>query len=107
MTWTKETFLRAAATQLDHPSVYMGGPSNRSLRQADKIFDAIGRYGLTVRPIAERWPDGSVHDHRCQGECVRCWGADACGMVGQSCIPCTGSCVEKTGAVLPWDDTDA
>ena len=79
------------------------------LRDVIAALDAAGYVVLhkddpvVIRPLAERWPDGSVHDYRCQGECVRCWGADACGMVGQSCIPCTGSCVERTGAVTRWE----
>ena len=53
----------------------------------------------TFPPLAERWADGSLHDFRCQGDCMVCWGADACGLVGHSCIPC-GGCADVTGAVL-------
>lgn len=55
----------------------------------------------SVVPLAERWDDGTLHDYRCNGECPRCAGADACGMVGMSCYDCTGECARKTGAVLP------
>ena len=55
--------------------------------------------GSTV-PLAEEWPDGTIHDYRCNGECPRCQGADACGMVGMSCYDCTGECAKKTGARL-------
>jgi len=30
------------------------------------------------------------HDFRCMGDCDRCWGADACSLVGSSCVPCSG-----------------
>lgn len=34
------------ASMLDHPSVFMGGPSQRSIRRARDIIDALKAEGL-------------------------------------------------------------
>jgi hypothetical protein len=95
-----------AMRDIDHP-----GLVGLDLYAADALDALLSGFVVipkdapaVVRPLAERWPDGTVHDYRCQGDCVRCWGAGACYVAtGQRCIPCTGSCVERTGAVLPWE----
>lgn len=42
---------------------------------------------------------GAEHDYRCMGECVHCRGADACSMVGMTCIPCGGQCADRKQAI--------
>jgi hypothetical protein len=49
-------------------------------------------------PGDPRW---DYHDMRCMGECEKCWGADACGLVGHSCIPCTGCLPRVDGDLVP------
>jgi len=39
---TYEETIRVAATVLDHPSIYMGGPSGQSIKRATAVFEAIG-----------------------------------------------------------------
>lgn len=52
------------ASALDFPSVYMGGPSQRSLRRAIKIVDRLTReYEITPK-------DGEAKD---SAELVRTW----------------------------------
>lgn len=42
---TKELAARAIATSLDHPSVYMGGPSKQSLQKAQRIVEFLDDWG--------------------------------------------------------------
>ncbi len=37
----KVVMLRTIAAILDHPSVYMGGPSQRNMRRAEEIYAAV------------------------------------------------------------------
>lgn len=37
----KIAVLREIAAMLDHPSVYMGGPSQRNMRRAEQIFAVV------------------------------------------------------------------
>jgi hypothetical protein len=37
----RETLQRKIAALLDHPSVYMGGPSRQSMSKADKIIKLL------------------------------------------------------------------
>lgn len=37
----KIAVLREIAAMLDHPSVYMGGPSQRNMRRAEQIYAAV------------------------------------------------------------------
>lgn len=37
----KTVVLREIAAMLDHPSVYMGGPSQRNMRRAEQIYAAV------------------------------------------------------------------
>lgn len=39
-------FVRYIGAMLDHPSVFMGGPSKTSLDRAEKIADWLARFGL-------------------------------------------------------------
>lgn len=43
----------------------------------------------TMLPVHDHG-EGFLHDPRCGRECENCHGADACGMVGHACVPCTG-----------------
>lgn len=43
---------------LDHPSVYMGGPSQQSIRKAERIVRHMERCGL----IAQATADGELKD---------------------------------------------
>lgn len=41
MSVVTEEVLRTIAAMLDHPSVYMGGPSQRNMRRAEQILAAV------------------------------------------------------------------
>ena len=67
------------ASRLDHPSVYMGGPSPTSLRKAGHILDALDRAGRLVPTTCthDEW-DESHHGIACP----------ACGMhMTKSAVP--------------------
>jgi hypothetical protein len=40
----RKTLVREIATILDYPSVYMGAPSNRSIRYAEKIIELLDEH---------------------------------------------------------------
>jgi len=40
--------VRGIASMLDHPSVYMGGPSRMAIRKAEKIVDYLRESGVEV-----------------------------------------------------------
>lgn len=55
--------LREIAAMLDHPNVYMGGPSQRNMRRAEQIYAAVApliaaaereRAALLLEAAAER-----------------------------------------------------
>lgn len=53
--------------------------------------------GVLGPAVGDNCPDcngsgQSLHDPRCSGECVKCFGAEACSLVGYSCTPCNGEC---------------
>lgn len=50
----RQTLIHRIATELDKPSVYMGGPSKRSLRQAEVIADM----GIAEGKGSIAWHDG-------------------------------------------------
>lgn len=41
MSGVTQEMLRTIAAMLDHPSVYMGGPSQRNMRRAEQIIAAV------------------------------------------------------------------
>ena len=41
MSVVTEEMVRTIAAMLDHPSVYMGGPSQRNMRRAEQIIAAV------------------------------------------------------------------
>lgn len=43
---TDEILYRMIASIIDHPSVYMGGPSHNSMRKAERIVTELKREGL-------------------------------------------------------------
>ena len=43
---TDEILCRMIASTIDHPSVYMGGPSNNSMRKAERIIKNLKEEGL-------------------------------------------------------------
>jgi hypothetical protein len=45
---TRELALFAIARRLDRPSVYMGGPSQRALRLATSVLEALDMAGLYI-----------------------------------------------------------
>lgn len=58
--------LRTIAATLDHPSAYMGGPSERNMRRAEQIFAAVA----PLVAEAERERCAAYHDEAAQGERV-------------------------------------
>lgn len=62
----REFVRRELASILDHPSVYMGGPSQTSLRKAGRILDALDRAGrLTPTTCTHDEWDESIHGIAC------------------------------------------
>lgn len=57
---TYEEAIRVAATVLDHPSIYMGGPSGQSIKRATAVFEAVGLNEIMIK--AQNWED-SFKDH--------------------------------------------
>jgi DnaJ-class molecular chaperone len=43
---TDEILCRMIASTIDHPSVYMGGPSHNSIRKAEQIIKNLKKEGL-------------------------------------------------------------
>lgn len=43
---TRQIFERGAASIMDHPSVFMGGPSQQNLRKAKSIADMLEEFGV-------------------------------------------------------------
>lgn len=67
----REYVRREIALILDHPSVYMGGPSQNNLRRADRIMDALERGGRLV-------PTTCTHD--AYDEAINGIACPSCGM---------------------------
>lgn len=55
------------ASIIDRPSVFMGGPSQNSLRKADQIMDALYAAGRLVEASCqhEQWADYRQHGAYC------------------------------------------
>lgn len=67
----REYVRREIASVLDHPSVYMGGPSQNSLRRASRVIDCLERAGRLV-------PTTCTHDNH--DEAVNGIACPTCGM---------------------------
>lgn len=44
----REVLQRHIAASLDHPSVYMGGPSKQNMRKAERLIEWMERDGYLV-----------------------------------------------------------
>ena len=44
----EEIIISIIASSFDHPSVFMGGPSQRSKRKAESLLHALGEYGFRI-----------------------------------------------------------
>lgn len=58
---------RIIATCIDHPSVYMGGPSQNSLRKAGMIMDELDRGGRLQPATCDHaeWESYKLHGTHC------------------------------------------
>ncbi len=62
----REYVRRIIASMLDHPSVYMGGPSQGNLRRAGQIMDELERSGRLVPTTCTHDDyDGVTHGIAC------------------------------------------
>ena len=64
MSVVTEEVLRTIAAMLDHPSVYMGGPSQRNMRRAEQILAAVAPL---IRRVALE-DAAKYHDEAADGE---------------------------------------
>lgn len=62
----REYVRRVIAVILDHPSVYMGGPSQGNLRRAGQVIDELERSGRLVPTTCTHDEyDGGAHGIAC------------------------------------------
>lgn len=52
----KHRFIWLLATYLDHPSIYMEGPTQRNKRRAGEVYDMLDDAGLTLVQWAPKEP---------------------------------------------------
>lgn len=70
----REYVRRTIASCIDYPSVYMGGPSQNSLRVAGRIMDALERGSRLVPTTCEHeeWADYKTHGICCPACGMQC-----------------------------------
>lgn len=65
----RDIVIRFIGAMIDHPSVFMGGPSRRSLRLATQIVEYLenSKRLVTTQCTHEQWIDFKQHGNYCPG----------------------------------------
>lgn len=61
--------LHEIAAMLDHPNLYMGGPSQRNMRRAEEIYAAVAPLiAAAERERVAKWHDGQTEEATARAE---------------------------------------